>query len=154
MYIFVSKRPYPTVLTALLRRPYSHGTNWSFLQEVCFLSVVRPGRRTFGFAIVPLVLLTALCTACGKKNANPNGPGDNSMSRPVSPPNPNGIIARFNSNRTANPARKQLGRAVAFLAGPIGGIVTYGFFAVVMAGGVFGFIAVLERDDTKEPGPK
>jgi hypothetical protein len=93
-----------------------------------------------------MVALAALGTACSKKT-NPNEPSNNSMSRPVSPPTPGSIIARVNSNRSVSPARKQLGRVIAFLAGPIGGITTYGFFVVVIAGAVFGFMEVLERDD-------
>ncbi len=95
------------------------------------------------FAFVLVVALAAFGTAC--KKANPNGPGP--LSGGMSPPTPGGIIARVNSNRSASPARKQLSRALAFLAGPIGGIATYGFFVVVIAGAVFGFMEVLERDD-------
>jgi len=121
------------------------------------MAVIRisASRRPRVFALVlMLVALAAFGTACGGKKGNPNAPGDNSMSRPVSPPTPGGIIARANSNRSASPARKQLGRALAFFAGPIGGVTTYGFFVVVIAGAVFGFMEVLERDDNNGTSPK
>jgi hypothetical protein len=83
-----------------------------------------------------VVVLAVLSAACPGRKA-PNAPGDNSMSRPVSPPSPGVTVG-------------SIGRApalVAFLVRPLGGIATYGFFVVAIAGAFVGFMDVLGRDE-------
>lgn len=92
-------------------------------------------RRAFVVAIV-LVALAGLTTACRPK-ASPTAPGDNNLSRPVSPPSPGIVVGTLH----------RAPGVVAFLVGPLGGIETYGFFVIAIAAAVVGFMDVLGDDE-------